>query len=656
MRKIAAFIVIFTSLAWFANAGGYKISSPNGKLTLTVEVGSTITWEIKTGEQVLIPASEAAIVFQGKEANPNILEVRRTEQRKVSNSVIPVVPLKNCRIEEEYQWLNIQFRGNLSIEFRVYDEGFAYRFLSSVKNQIIVKNELLNLNLPADSKVFFPEEESLYSHYERQYKHLGTGDIGQDKFCSLPVLFEVGFNHKVLFTEAGLTDYPNIFLKKESNHGFGSLFPKVVKQVRPRGGNSDRSEEILETEDYIAKTSGTREFPWRVFVISEKDAGLLTSDLVFQLSEENQIADPSWIKPGKVAWDWYNANNITGVDFKSGINTETYKYYIDFAADYGLEYIILDEGWSKSTTHILEPNPEIDLKELISYGKQKNVGIILWLLWHPLNGNEEEILSTYAAWGVKGVKVDFMQRADQFMVNSYEKIARIAAENKLLVDFHGAYKPSGLNRKYPNVLSFEGVMGNENNKWSSYITPEHNLTLPFTRMVAGPMDYTPGAMRNAQLKDHCTNFDHPASVGTRAHQVAMYVVYESPLQMLCDAPSLYRKEPDVPAFISKIPVVWDETIAPEARIREYLLIARRNQSHWYVAAMTNQEARNLQISLSFLNEGDYEAVIFMDGANADKNAADYKIITQKVNKQSIITAHLAPGGGWTAILTPVAEK
>lgn len=656
MRKTAALFMIFTSLAWFANAGGYKITSPNGKLTLTVEVGSNVTWEVKTGEQVLIPASEAAIVFQGEEANTKKLEVRKTEQRKVSNSIVPVVPLKNSRIEEEYQLLNIHFRGNHSIEFRVYDEGIAYRFLSSANNQIIVKNEVLNLNLPENSKAFFPEEESLYSHYERQYKHLETNEIGQDKFCSLPVLFEVGLNHKVLFTEAGLTDYPNIFLKKESNHGFGSLFPKVVKHVRPRGGNSDRSEEILETEDYIAKTTGTRGFPWRVFIISEKDADLLTTDLVFQLSEENQIADPSWIKPGKVAWDWYNANNITGVDFKSGINTETYRYYIDFAADYGLEYIILDEGWSKSTTNILEPNPEIDLKELISYGNRKNVGIILWLLWHPLNGNEEEILSAYAAWGVKGVKVDFMQRADQYMVNSYEKIARIAAENKLLVDFHGAYKPSGLNRKYPNVLSFEGVMGNENNKWSSYITPEHNLTLPFTRMVAGPMDYTPGAMRNAQLKDHCINFDHPASVGTRAHQVAMYVVFESPLQMLCDAPSLYRKEPEVPAFISKIPVVWDETIAPEARIKEYLLMARRNQKNWYVAAMTNQEARNMQINLSFLNEGDYEAVIFMDGANADKNAADYKIIRQKVNNQSIITANLAPGGGWTAIFTPVAEK
>ncbi|HBH24991.1 MAG TPA: alpha-glucosidase, partial [Cytophagales bacterium] len=342
------------------------------------------------------------------------------------------------------------------------------------------------------------------------------------------------------------------------------------------------------------------------------------------------------------------ANNIFGVDFKSGINDDTYRYYIDFASKNGIEYVILDEGWTKSTTEILEDNDEIDVKGLVEYAESKNVGIILWVLWKPLQENMSEILETYAGWGAKGIKVDFMQRNDQGMVESYEEIAKEAARLQLLVDYHGAFKPSGLRRKYPNVLNYEGVKGNENNKWSADITPEHNVTIPFIRMAAGPMDYTPGAMRNAQPDNYLISFDRPMSLGTRCHEVAMYVVYEAPIQMMCESPSIYYREQESVDFISKAPVTWDETIVLEGKVADYIIVARRKGDNWHIGAMTDWEARSFEIDLSFLPEGNYVMTVMQDGINADRNAEDYKKTTREVKPGDKINIKMASGGGWAA--------
>ena len=389
-----------------------------------------------------------------------------------------------------------------------------------------------------------------------------------------------------------------------------------------------------------------------MFIISDKDADLVESNLTYQLAEPCVLKDTEWIKPGKVAWDWYNANNIFGVDFKSGLNTATYKYYIDFASDNKIEYVILDEGWTKSTTEILENNPNIDVKELIEYGRQKSVGIILWVLWKPLNANMKQILETYSGWGAKGVKVDFMQRNDQYMVESYEQIAAECARLNLLVDYHGSFKPSGLSRKYPNVLSQEGVKGNENNKWCADVTPEHNLILPFTRMVAGPMDYTPGAMLNAHPVNHNVSYDRPMGLGTRCHELAKYIVYESPLQMMCESPSIYKKEQESVDFITRIPVVWDETRVLEAKVSDYIVVARRKGKAWYVGAMTDASPRELEISLSFLDEGDYKLTLMKDGINADRYAQDYKLEKRSINKTEVLKIKMVSNGGWAAILEP----
>ena len=359
------------------------------------------------------------------------------------------------------------------------------------------------------------------------------------------------------------------------------------------------------------------------------------------------------MRPGKISWDWWNGLNVYGVDFEAGVNTATYKYFIDFAARYGLEYILLDEGWSVSTLNIREPRREVDLKEIVRYGNEKGVGVILWTLWNPMKKDLTGILDTYRDWGVKGIKIDFMQRSDQEMVNFYEQIARAAYDRGLLVDFHGSFKPAGLQRKYPNVLSFEGVYGMENDKCSKDITPAHDCVLPFTRMVAGPMDYTPGATVNATAADFSVSWSHPMSQGTRAHQAALYVIYESPLQMLCDSPSHYLRTPEFTGFIAAVPTVWDQTAALHASAGEYAAVARRNGDRWYIGAITDWTGRDMEIDLSFLGEGRYRMQYFADGVNADSYAQDFRTGEREVTREDKLNVRLASGGGWAAILTPV---
>ena len=380
-----------------------------------------------------------------------------------------------------------------------------------------------------------------------------------------------------------------------------------------------------------------------------------TRDRTVELAEPCRIEDTSWIKPGKVAWDWWNANNVYGVDFKAGINTETYKYTIDFASRYGIEYVILDEGWSK-TDDLLSVNPDINMEALLSRAKEKGVGLILWVVWKTLDDQLDEALDLFEQWGVKGIKVDFMQRDDQWMVNYYWRIAREAARRHLLVDFHGSYKPCGLRRAYPNVLTREGVRGLEHVKWSNHPTPEHNVTLPFIRMLAGPMDYTPGAMINAQEKDFRPIFNRPMSMGTRCNQLAMYVVFESPLQMLADSPSNYLKEDGCMDFLSHVPTVWDETVVLDARVADYVLVARKHGEEWYVGAMTDWTLREMTVDFSFLNEGSYIMDMYRDGVNADRFGNDYERIVRTISRGDRMTIGLAPGGGWAARITRTQEE
>lgn len=650
MKKnlIKLFIILICLNKSFAQK--FDLKSPDNNLQINVEVSEGITYIISLNNKVVIEEGIASMHFsKGTDFGVNP-KVKNHSVLLKSEEIYPTVPHKNAKIKDEYSELTINFKGKYTLKFRAYNDGAAYQFIDQNNTERQVMSEQIDITFPDRTTSLFPQEESMYSHNERLYLDKSLNEISSNEFCSLPVLFTTG-ETRVLFTETALHDYPGLFLKGSNSTVLKAKFPNFVLEAIDKDGRSDRVQTITKEANYIAETTGGRDFPWRVFIITNDDKKLVESNLTYQLSKPAAINKTDWIKPGKVAWDWYNNNNIYGVDFESGLNTDTYKYYIDFASKNGIEYVILDEGWTKSTTDILHFNPDMDIKELIRYGDEKGVGIILWVLWKPLDANLNEILETYKGWGAKGIKVDFMQRNDQYMVHSYEEIAKVCAKLELLVDFHGAFKPSGLRRMYPNVLNYEGVKGSENNKWSDEITPEHNVTLPFIRMVAGPMDYTPGAMINKQEINYSISFDRPMSLGTRAHQVAMYVVYEAPLQMMCESPSRYYEEQETVDFIKQIPTIWDETKVLQASVGNYITVARKKDEKWFIGSMTDWDERTLKIDLGFLDTGEYTIEIFKDGMNANKFAEDYKKESKTVDNTTKINAKLAKGGGWSAIIT-----
>ena len=702
MNPKISILVSIIALIYYNKVGGqvYYISSPDSHLNISANFTKETCFNIVFKGQKVVEKICVDLTLSDGRAFGSSPKVASTKSEKFNQTIEVPVPNKDRIIKSDFNQLTIFFQKKYNLIIRAYNDGFAYRFIDNKNNSKNVIDEKLEFHFMDGTRSYFPWEESTYSHNERLYNRVGISNLTDKDFCSLPVLFDSN-ETKILFSEASLYDYPGMFLEKTPYNTLVSKFPRYVLKATsaifdPTKGDqklegteneSDRTQQIVEEGDYIAKIDGKKEFPWRVFIVSDDDRTFVESNLITQLSESSKLEDTSWIKPGKVAWDWWNANNVYGVDFKAGINQETYKYYIDFASKNNIEYILLDEGWTKSTTQIYEANPNIQIEKLIDYASSKNVGVFLWVLWKPLDKDMDGLLKLYSSWGAAGVKVDFMQRNDQYMVRSYEKIAEVAAKYKILVNFHGAFKPSGIERIWPNVITYEGVMGNEQNKWKVNhfpfsdniypVDPEHNLTIPFIRMVAGPMDYTPGAMTNVNRFDykwspadlspqgfnalgqplstednmHAIN-TRPMVTGTRAHQVAMYTVFESPLQMMCDSPSLYNKEQETVDFITQIPTVWDETIVLEAAVSDYIVLARRSGENWHLGAMTDWEPRDFEIQLSFLNENtDYLVQIYKDGINADRNAMDYKIDQKTMNSATPLNVQMSSGGGFSAIFT-----
>lgn len=626
----------------------YQLNSPGNVNQIKVYVADDISYTVTHRGKLVLDRSPLSITINGKKMGEKP-SVRRTKTNSANTIITPVVKEKRASIKDQYNELAVEFKGNYTVVFRAYDEGVAYRMEISLPKEVIVDSEEVVFNFKEDHTGHFPIADGFYSHSERPYTEKKISALSPEEISFMPALIDLGDGTKVVITEADLYDYPGLFLTGAQAagtqlHNTFARYPKKEEQT------SDRDVEVLERETFIAKTEGTRTLPWRLMAISDNDGQLIENQMVYLLSSQLALEEVDWIKPGKVAWDWYNANNIYGVDFESGINTATYKYYIDFASEFGLDYIILDEGWYDiKTNDLIHPVPDIDMEELVRYGNSKKVEIILWMTWKALEDQLEGALDQFEQWGIKGIKVDFMQRNDQWMVNYYLKVAEVAAAKKILVDYHGSYKPSGLRRAYPNVITREGVRGLEQNKWEGqYSNPEYAVQIPFTRMLAGPMDYTPGAMRNAQKHNYAPIFDRPMSLGTRVHQLAMYVVYESPLQMLADSPSNYYPEKENMEFLAAVPVVWDDTKALDAVFGDYVVVARRSGDDWYVGALTGWDARDLEIDFSFLGEGDYTIDIFQDGVNAEKYASDYKKVTKSVTSSDKLPVHLASGGGWAA--------
>lgn len=614
---------------------------------MRVRVGDRLSYDVLLNGNPLLQNSTLSLNINQHKlgAQPR---VRNARERRENRKIISPVPLKSVRIREQYNELKLEMEGGYTIVFRAFDEGVAYRFETSLPAvEAKVYGEEVRLNFAGDYRVYYPKEDSFFSHNEREFLNLPLKQIAPANLASLPAVVVTDKHVKIALAESDVEDYPGLWLRGANDNAFEGVFPPYPLKEQLRK-NSDRDFQVTETAEYIALTKGTRTFPWRIIGIAAVDADLITNQLVYLLAKPSQIQDTSWIKPGKVAWDWYNANNIYGVDFKSGINTQTYKYFIDFASRYGIEYVILDEGWYK-LGNLLAVAREIDIEELVAYGRKKNVGIILWMVWKTLDDQFEAAMDQAEKWGVKGLKIDFMQRDDQPVMNFYHKVCREAARRRMLVNFHGAIRPATMTRTWPNLVNVEGVRGLEQNKWSKYANPEHNVTLPFTRMLLGPLDYTPGAMVNAGRESNfAAVFERPMSLGTRVHQLAMYVVYEAPLQMLADSPSHYLREPEVMEFLKPVPTVWDETQVLAAQFGDYVSIARRRGQEWYIGAMTDWTSRTIELDFSFLPPGRFRMVAYEDGPNADRMGHDYKVVTKDIDRTRKLTIILASGGGWAA--------
>jgi alpha-glucosidase len=631
----------------------FEIKSPDNKIALKLEVGPKMIWSVQHEGQQIIAPSPISLQLENDDVLGVNAKITSSKTEKI-DQVISAINYKKSSIPDQCNQITINCKGDYGIIFRVYNDGVAYRFTSKKKGKVIIKTEEANFNFIEDYKAFIPYMWDYrggvkFNHsFEALYRETNISNFAPDSLAFLPLLVDVGNNKKAVILEADLDDYPGMYLNINSTKkGFMGVYSQLPVETK-MGGYLNMNEIPTKRAEFIAKTSGTRNFPWRAVVISAHDKELLNNDMVQKLASPSRIADPSWIKPGLVAWDWWNDWNISHVDFKAGYNTATYKYYIDFAADNKLQYIVMDWGWSSKTDLFEITAPDINLQEIIDYGKQKQVGVVLWSTWYAAKTQTDAAFSHYSKMGVKGFKIDFIDRDDQYAVASLYEIAKKAAEYHLIVDYHGVFKPTGLQRTYPNVIGYEGVKGLENYKWATEDQPRYTVSIPFIRMMAGPMDYTPGAMRNAGKENYRPVGGNPMSQGTRCNQLAMYVMFEAPFQMLSDNPTIYMKEQECTDFIAKTPTTYDETVALDGIVGEYAAIARKKGETWFVGAMSNWTPRELTLDFSFLGSGNYQAVVFKDGVNADRDATDYKKEVIKISATDKLKIQLAPGGGWAA--------
>jgi alpha-glucosidase len=644
------FIASFISTKTFAQQ--YKITSPDGHLSLEIKNDGALHFSLAKDGKTIVPSVAVAMQLEKGTIPSKNEKVNKTVKQQINTIIHPVVAIKSSVIDDNYNSIRLLYKNHFSVEFRAYNDAVAYRFETNFPDSITVMDEDCDVSLPENSSAWFAFANRWMNSYEHIYQKQPIDSVNKNKTAQLPLLFDLNENGKLLITESDLYDYPGLYFTGNNSNHLQSIFPPAVKTEQKNDSTKnwgwDRTFRPATVYDYMARTKGTRTFPWRIFAVADRDEQLLNNQIVYKLAAPTEIKNTDWIQPGQVAWDWWNNWNVTGVDFRAGVNTQTYKYYIDFASRNHIPYIIMDEGWYK-LGNMTERVPDVDVKAIADYGKQKNVGVILWCVWRTLDNQMKEAMDLFQQWGVKGIKVDFMDRDDQAVVNFYWRCAKAAADHHLLVDYHGAHKPAGLQRTYPNVVNFEGVPGLEQDKWTdSLATPWMAVTLPYIRMFSGPMDYTPGAMRNAQHKDFAPINDNPMSLGTRCQQLAMYVIFDAPLQMLADNPTTYEKEKESLDFITSVPTTWDETIPLDGKVGEYVALARRKGNEYFTAAMSNWKARDITIDFSFLPEGTFHILYFEDGINADRNGIDYKKVERTITKNDKLTIHLAPGGGWAA--------
>jgi alpha-glucosidase len=627
----------------------HRLSSPGGRIEVSVRAAPDLAYDVTFDGKPLLGDARLVLDVDHRRLGA-VARIKEIKRNHVDGTVVPAVRLRAEVLPEKYNELRLECEGGYAVTFRAYDEGVAYRFETALETpQVKVFGEEALFRFAADAPVYYPNEgKTFLSHNEQHYKPVNLSAIPAGELATLPPVVATAAGPKVAIAEADVESYPGLWLRPTGGPALAAAFPPYPLEEQV---SRDRDVKVVRAADYIAVTTGARAYPWRLLAIAPTDADLISNSLVYLLQRPSQIADTSWIKPGKVAWDWWNDRNLTGVDFKPGMNTQTYKFFVDFAADHNIPYVIIDEGWYQAG-NLLQITPGLDMPALLAHARSKNVGIILWTVWKALADRLEPALAQFEAWGIKGLKVDFMQRDDQPVIDFYHRVARELAKRKMLVDFHGAQRPALMTRTWPNIVSTEGVKGLEHVKWSNATDPEHDVTLPFTRMLIGPMDYTPGAMLNATRAQFKVVFKQPMSLGTRCHQVAMYVVYESPLQMLADSPTNYLRERETLTFLGHIPTVWDETRVLDGRIGDYVVVARRRGTEWFIGAMTDWTPRELEIDLAKLlpktDKSVQQMFVFADGADADRVATSYRQESVNVAARPRIKIKLAPGGGWAA--------
>lgn len=649
MKRFVLLLIIIRCAYDGSCQRAFQLFSPDSSIKLEVNIGEKLSYKLYASSNLL--ASSPSIDIQlsnGKKLSDKII-VSKHQYSNINETITVPVPYRRKAINNNYNQLKLIFKEPFGIEFRLYNNGMAYRIETKFKDSITVENETALFDIDPSSSVWFANMDKrqnvdrYHTSFEAIYKKQTLSAIADTMLTFAPATVSLSNGYHLAFTDANLFDYPGMFLQK-INTGLQGVFAPVALKEKLMEGEFPQYI-VEERASYIAKTKGTRSLPWRTILIGKEDIDLPSNDIVYLLGDPPKLNDVSWIKYGKGTDEWIIGINLFNIPFVAGLNTATYKYYIDFAKRFGFDQVMLDAGWS-DTKDLFKINPDIDMEELVAYAKMNNIRLMLWTLCATLDKQLDSALKQFNKWGIASIMTDFMDRDDQKVVNFYHRIAKACAEHKISIMFHGAYPPKGLNRTYPNVLTHEGVLGAEWNIWSDLATPEHNVAIAYTRMLAGPLDYEPGLLQNAQKDQFRPIGKNPMSQGTRCSQLAMFVVYDSPLQIFCGNPSQGMKEPEFMELLGSIPTTWDETKILRGKIGEYIVTARKKGDGWFIAGLNNNTARDIVLPIDFVNNNGYEAILCKDGMNAHNYAADYEIQKMNLQKDHKLNIHMAPGGGF----------
>ena len=627
-----------------------QIKSPDGGLRIVITTGNSLEYAVYFKNHILLTGSVIDMELSDGMVLSHDLSIRKINLKQVKDSIVAPVPEKRRLVRNHYNEMRIEFRQPFSVLFRAYNDGAAYRIISSRKDSIQVMHETARFNFDENFIAYYPEvqkrndADSFHTSFEEPYQKRALDSISPSSICFSPVLVDCKNGIKAIITESDIENYPGMFLRGTHEHGFEGCFAAYPLQERITGGEYPQAI-VTRRAPYIAISKGNRAYPWRVIAVSAEDKDLPSNDIVYRLASPSRISDPSWIHPGKGTDEWIIGINLFNVPFVAGINTATYKYYIDFAKKFGFDRIMMDAGWSDNLD-LFKVNPNLNMDELAGYARSKGIKLSMWTLALTLNRQLDSALDQFNRWGVDFIMTDFIDRDDQKTVDFYFRMAEACARKKIMIMYHGAYKPAGFERTYPNAITRESVLGSEYNIWSDKANPPHDLLLPFIRMVSGPLDYEPGLLDNATQKTFRPIPEKVMSQGTRCHQLAMFVTYDNPMQIFSGNPSQGLLEPVFMELLGSIPTIWDETHVVDARLGEFLVTARKKGDSWFIGAFTNWDGRVLNIPLDFLDEGQYDATICSDGVNGDRYASDYVITEKTIRKVDSLKVAMASGGGY----------